>query len=107
MNHQDWAPVTLSKKSTTESKQKDRSISQQGEKECKLEAPSNLGPLIAQGRTAKKMTQKLLANKLGIAVTVLSRVEAGKELPANATIARIERAIGVQLPRAKKVALTE
>lgn len=107
MKHQDWEHITLSKKGETNNKQKERTISQKGEKEGILEAPSNLGQLIAQGRTTKQMTQKLLANNLGIAVTVLSRIESGKETPSNATIAQMERVLGIRLPRAKKVALTE
>ena len=107
MEHQNWEPIVLSKKDTTEKKQKDKQTSQRGETEGKLEVPSNFGQLIANGRTAKQMTQKLLATRLGIAVTVLSRVEAGREIPTNAMIAKIERVLGVKLPRAKKVAYTE
>ena len=110
MEHQNWEPIVLSKKDTTEKKQKDKQTSQRvvdGLWIGQLEAPSNLGQLIANGRTAKQMTQKLLAIRLGIAVTVLSRVEAGREIPTNAMIAKIERTLGVKLPRATKVAYTE
>jgi len=107
MEHQDWKHVTLVTKNTTKNKQKTREISQRGEKEGKLEAPSNLGQLIAKGRTVKQMTQKLLAQRLGIAVSVLSRIESGKEIPSNAMIAKIQIVLGVQLPRATKVALTD
>ena len=107
MEHQDWKPITLSTKNIIENKQKTREISQRGEKEGKLVAPSNLGQLIAKGRTAKQMTQKLLAQRLEIGVTVLSRIESGKEIPSNTMIAKIQIVLGVQLPRATKVALTD
>jgi ribosome-binding protein aMBF1 (putative translation factor) len=107
MDHQSWEPIVLSKKNTTDRKLQDKQTSQRGETEGKLEAPSNLGQLIAGGRTIKQMTQKLLANRLGIAPTVLSRVESGKEVPTNAMIAKIERILGIKLPRVKKVAYTE
>ena len=107
MEHQNWEPIVLSKKDTTSKQQKDKQLSQRGETEGKLEAPPNLGQLIANGRTAKQMTQKILAGKLKIAPTILSRIESGREIPNNAVIAQIERALGVKLPRAKKVAYTE
>ena len=107
MDHQNWEPIVLSKKATTDNTQKKQQSSQRGETEGKLEAPSNLGQLIANGRTAKQITQKLLAGQLGIAPTVLSRIESGKEVPPNALISRIESKLGMRLPRAKKVAYTE
>jgi len=107
MEHQNWEPIVLSKKATTEKNQKDKQSSHRGETEGKLEAPSNLGQLIANGRTTKQMTQKLLAGRLGIAPSVLSRIESGREIPTNAVIAKIERTLGIKLPRAKKVAYTE
>ena len=107
MEHQNWDPIVLSKKDKIDKQQKEREISRRGETEGKLEAPPNLGQLIANGRTTKQMTQKILAAKLKIATTVLSRIESGREIPSNALIAQIERALGVKLPRAKKVAYTD
>jgi len=107
MDHQNWEPIVLSKKDSIDRQQQDRQTSQRAETEGKLEAPSNLGQLIANARNSKQMTRKILAGKLKIAPTVMTRIETGREIPKNEVIAQIERALCVKLPRAKKVAYTE
>jgi ribosome-binding protein aMBF1 (putative translation factor) len=49
------------------------------------------------------VTRQTLANRLGIAVTLLTRWETGKDIPTNFDIAKIERQLGVKLPRTKKI----
>ena len=107
MEHQNWETVVLSKKEKVDKQQKERETSQRGEREGKLEGPPNLGQLIANARNSKQMTRKILAGKLKIAPTVMTRIETGREIPKNEVIAQIERALCVKLPRAKKVAYTE
>jgi ribosome-binding protein aMBF1 (putative translation factor) len=69
----------------------------------KIEAPPMLRTMILNARTASGKTQKVLAGELGIAVTMLSRWETGKDVPSNTEIAKIERVLRVKMPRSKKV----
>jgi len=106
MNHQDWKPIVLSNNKQTNVSQKNVSQLSTNE-ETKFEAPSKIGQLICQARTIKSKTQKQLASELGISAQVLSRWETNKETPSNADIAKVERTLGIKLPRAKKVKVTE
>jgi len=102
MEHQDWNTITLNTKSTNAKKAEiNKKISQKmSSQDVKFEAPQNLGKLIEQARGG--VTRQTLANRLGIAVTMLTRWETGKDIPTNADIAKIERRLGVKLPRTKK-----
>ena len=73
----------------------------------KIEAPKNLGQLICQARNTKKINQKTLANELQISISVLSRWETNKETPTNAVISKIEKKLGIKLPRNKKTKIDE
>ena len=68
-----------------------------------LRAPPDLKQKIEQGRNAKKMTRDDLAKKLGVQSKVIIEYETGKAIPTNAFISRLEKELGVKLPRAKKV----
>jgi ribosome-binding protein aMBF1 (putative translation factor) len=107
MDHQDWNPVVLNN-TTTKLKQAsiNKHVSQKASDDTlKVIAPPNLGKLMAQARGNK--TRKNIAQQLGIAETLLTRWETGKDIPNNADIAKIERALGVKLPRVKKAKLTD
>ena len=41
--------------------------------------------------------------RLGVALTLFTRWETGKDIPTNGDIAKIERTLGVKLPRTRKV----
>jgi ribosome-binding protein aMBF1 (putative translation factor) len=103
MDHQDWNTITLTTKSTNARKaENNKKISQKiSSQDVKIEAPPNLGKLIEQARGGK--TRQILANRLGVAVTLLTRWETGKDIPTNSDIAKIERQLGVKLPRTKKI----
>ena len=103
MEHQDWNTITLNTKSTNARKAEiNKKISQKiSSQDVKIEAPPNLGKLIEQARGG--VTRQTLANRLGIAVTLLTRWETGKDIPTNSDIAKIERQLGVKLPRTKKI----
>lgn len=73
----------------------------------KLEPPKNLGVLLSQARTSKNKTQKQLSADVGISVLILSRWESNKETPNNAQIAKIEKTLGIKLPRCKKIKLND
>ena len=49
-----------------------------------------------------KLTQKNLAQKLNVKVTSIAGYESGKAVPSNLFISKIERVLGVKIPRVKK-----
>lgn len=57
---------------------------------------------LSRARLAKGLTQRSLASQLSLPPTTISDYEGGRAIPDNALIARIERHLGVKLPRAKK-----
>lgn len=71
--------------------------------ETVLKAPADLKIKIQQGRLAKKMSQADLAQLLQVPVSVINSYETNTIIPTNAFIARIEKVLGVKLPRAVKV----
>ena len=73
----------------------------------KVQVPSNLGKMIEQARTAKKMTQQDLARALVVQAPVIKQYENGTAIPNNAFIAKIEKVVGVKLPRVKKIKIVE
>ena len=62
-----------------------------------------LGKAIQAGRTAKKLTQKQLATSLNEKPQVIQQYENGQAIPNPQIIGKIERALGVKLPRPPKV----
>ena len=57
----------------------------------------DVGRLIAQSRAAKEMTQKDLAQKINEKPQVINEYEAGKVVPNQAILGKLERALGVRL----------
>lgn len=57
----------------------------------------DVGKLIQQGRQAKNLSQKDLATKINEKPQVITDYEAGRGIPNNAIIGKIERAIGLKL----------
>eukprot|EP00585_Thalassiosira_rotula_P013568 CAMPEP_0196131676 /NCGR_PEP_ID=MMETSP0910-20130528/1578_1 /TAXON_ID=49265 /ORGANISM="Thalassiosira rotula, Strain GSO102" /LENGTH=168 /DNA_ID=CAMNT_0041391163 /DNA_START=179 /DNA_END=685 /DNA_ORIENTATION=- len=62
----------------------------------------NLSKAIQQARMAKKMTQKELATKINEKPQVVGEYENGKAVPNGQIISRMERILGVKLPRPGK-----
>ena len=50
-----------------------------------------------KARQAKGMTQKELAQKMGEKATVVNEMEAGKSIPDNQKLGKMERILGVKL----------
>jgi putative transcription factor len=75
--------------------------------ETKIEVPFHLGKSIEQARTAKKMTQLDLARALVVQPPIIKQYENGTAIPNNAFIAKIEKTLGVKLPRVKKIKVVE
>ena len=107
MNHQDWNDIKFNNVQNTEKKEKINTNRASNPEKTHLEAPKELGKIIAQARTLKNKNQKELANELGISQQLLSRWEGNKETPTNAQIANIEKKLGVKLPRCKKVKIED
>ena len=109
MSHQDWDTVTFRKKAkeTKEVKKIKKNISQKAETIGKFIAPSNFRKEMMQSRVQMKMTQQDLASKMNIQQNVIRDWESGKSVPNNNAIGKIERAIGVKLPRCKKIKKSE
>ena len=82
-----------------------------GSKMAKLDAAEEGGKIatvdkalskkIMQARTAKKMSQKQLAQVCGVQANVIQTYENGKAVPNQQIITKIEKALGCQL-REKK-----
>ncbi|XP_071949077.1 endothelial differentiation-related factor 1 homolog isoform X2 [Antedon mediterranea] len=56
-----------------------------------------VGKLISQGRIEKKMTQKELATKINEKPQVINDYEAGRAIPNNQVLGKIERTLGIKL----------
>ncbi|XP_017777999.1 PREDICTED: endothelial differentiation-related factor 1-like [Nicrophorus vespilloides] len=57
----------------------------------------DIGKLIQQGRQSKNMSQKELATKINEKPQVITDYEAGRGIPNNIILGKIERAIGLKL----------
>ncbi len=57
---------------------------------------AKLGTAIRKRRLEKKMTQKALAEKIGLSQGALSRIERGQLAPTHLTVQRIAQALGVK-----------
>mmetsp|Transcript_23609 Transcript_23609/g.22636 ORF Transcript_23609/g.22636 Transcript_23609/m.22636 type:complete len:162 (-) Transcript_23609:403-888(-) len=62
----------------------------------------SLSKAIMQARMAKKMTQKDLATAINEKPQVIGEYESGKAIPNGAIIVKMERKLGVKLPRPGK-----
>jgi len=56
---------------------------------------------LQQARLAKKMTQSALATSVNEKNTVINEYESGKAIPNGAIINKLNRALGVRLPKAR------
>jgi putative transcription factor len=62
----------------------------------------SLSKAIMQARTAKKMSQKELATAINEKPQVVGQYESGKAIPNGELISKLERKLGVKLPRPGK-----
>tara|TARA_Y100000389_G_scaffold200460_2_gene240940 strand:+ start:7690 stop:8007 length:318 start_codon:yes stop_codon:yes gene_type:complete len=103
---QDWEQVVFKK---SEKKEKNPKI--KISKERKLENSEeiivpkktdfNFKKSMQQARMAKKLTQKELAQKIGIQQSEIVNYENGKKVPTNGMISKMEKILGCKLPRIK------
>lgn len=59
----------------------------------------NLAQAIMQARLAKKMTQAELATSINERAQIIQQYESGQAIPNGAIIAKLDRALGIRLPR--------
>lgn len=110
-NYQDWKPIYFNKTNSVnnENKEKQKKISQkiQNTEKYKLVLPKNFGNDLAKARTTKGFNRKQFANNLNMTEQIISLYETNKEVPNNATIAKMEKFLGIKLPRAEKVLIED
>jgi putative transcription factor len=117
---QDWTPVILSKRGAGggggggagAGAAAPRPGGGGGSGAAKLEADSDhfthktvdvdLSRAIQRARLDKKMTQKELATAINEKPDIISAYESGKAIPNGTLISKLERALGVHLPRPAK-----
>nr|CAG4642924.1 EOG090X0ILG [Evadne anonyx] len=59
--------------------------------------PLEIGKLIQKGRQDKQLTQKDLATRINEKPQIINDYEAGRGIPNQTTLGKIERAIGIKL----------
>ena len=62
----------------------------------------SLSQAIQQARLARKMTQKQLATAINEKPQVVQQYESGQAIPNPQILSKLDRALGVRLPRKKK-----
>jgi putative transcription factor len=63
---------------------------------------ANLSKAIQQARIAKSMTQKALATAINEKPQVIQQYESGQAIPNPQVLNKLDRALGIHLPRKKK-----
>lgn len=62
----------------------------------------SLSQAISQARQAKKMTQKQLATAINEKPQIIQEYESGRAIPNPQVVLKLDRALGVHLPRGRK-----
>ena len=112
MSHQDWDTEILNRQSSTETSGKKQTVvlSEQHSKFVKLESCTGedvkhetvtytLRMEIQKARNANKMTQKQLAERLGISAKIIHDYESGKAIPNPQLLVKMSRVLGVKLKK--------
>ena len=123
MEHQNWNYSVLSKNTKISSKKLAKNHSAKGNVEIirktgtygskmsKILEKDEIGVpklslqfkiAMVQARNAKGLTQKELAHKIAVKDTIIKSYENGKAVPQNNIIQKIEKVLGVKLPRPPK-----
>ncbi len=101
---QDWDPVIFNKTNSEYNKKEHTNNEKkyvEEEIEKKPTISLNNSKLIQQARTAKKMTQQQLAQKINKDQKTIQLYESGKTAPDYAVMCKIEKALGVKLNKKK------
>tara|TARA_B100000424_G_scaffold225565_1_gene185763 strand:+ start:8481 stop:8804 length:324 start_codon:yes stop_codon:yes gene_type:complete len=102
MHHQDWEPVILRKPVTIVNKPKGPKPPQDGDEFNIPKITTEFKKAFTQARMLKKISQKDLAKALNVPLQDIVKYENGKAIPKNQFISKIEKFLGVKLPRCKK-----
>lgn len=105
--HQDWSAVKFTSAIQSNNPKKITFNKAHTPELIVMDAPKQLGQLIAQARLTQCKNQKQFATTIGVSQLMLARWEANKESPTNAQISSIEKHTKVKLPRCKKSIITE
>ena len=99
---QDWKPVIFTKKPNLSVENKQNNQKYVGDEiEKKPTISSSNSKLIQGGRTAKKMTQQQLAQKINKDQKTIQLYESGKVAPDYTVMCKIEKALGIKLNKKK------
>lgn len=114
-HHQDWESVTWVKNSSSAASASSSTPSSERRlAQRKLEAADGddgfshttvtlcFSHALQKARLSKKLTQKQLASNINVKSSVINEYESGVAIPNQAVIAKLSRALGVQLPSATK-----
>ena len=112
MSHQDWTPVVFNKKSTDAGKppsssSSSSSLSNVGVYKAASEddvkktkyISKNTSQAIMSARSEKKMTQKELAQKCNMDVSIINEIERGACVYNATHVNKIQSVLGVKIPR--------
>ena len=102
MHHQDWEPVILRKPIKIVNKPKGPKQPKDGDEFNIPKITSEFKKALTQARMLKKISQKDLAKALNVQAQDIVKYENGKAIPNNQFISKIEKYLGVKLPRCKK-----
>lgn len=101
---QDWDPVIFNK-TNSEYNKKENTNNEKKYVEEEIEKKPTISlsnsKLIQHARTAKKMTQQQLAQKINKDQKTIQLYESGKTAPDYAVMCKIEKALGVKLNKKK------
>lgn len=116
MSHQDWTPVVFNKKSNDKDKNEKKTIpssssssslsnvgiykaaSDDDVKKTKY-VSKNTSQAIMSARSEKKMTQKELAQKCNMDVSIINEIERGTCVYNASHVNKIQSVLGVKIPR--------
>ena len=112
MSHQDWTPVVFgSKKKSKDENEKGnptssslsnvgvyKSISDDDVKKTKY-VSKNTSQAVMSARSEKKMTQKELAQKCNMDVSIINEIERGTCVYNATHVNKIQSVLGVKIPR--------
>ena len=112
MSHQDWTPVVFSKKShdgkdTEKEKPSSSSLSNVGVYKAASDddvkktkyVSKNTSQAIMSARAEKKMTQKELAQKCNMDVSIINEIERGACVYNASHVNKIQSVLGAKIPR--------
>jgi len=109
MNHQDWEPVIVRKRSTTNAtrsstKQRHNPLGAALFRELDSDNPTApkkvnhaTATSIQKARNAKGLTQKQLASRINVPASTINDYESGRAIPDRCLLNKIGRTLGIKL----------